>query len=252
MSQAKKARLEALAGVWANAEFSRSADIGESRAEAGAQFCDWLTRKYAAGEYTAADICTIAWHHKQSGGHGLDHLALHPDSAAKNGERHVKKALGGRVCPSKLFEFDVPKYNKNASRREVAPVPVQLLHVKLHEEYCDHEDPVGSMEDEDTFYHEAYTKHPVTVSAKQFGWHWTRILPFALFWDGVVYSKKDSFWALFARNLRTQEQFLLWIIRQRLRYIPACPMDMDGHGQSMRQKIALADKGMSSCRRCHD
>ena len=113
------------------------------------------------------------------------------------------------------------------------------MHVKLNEEYCDHEDPVDSLEDEDTFYHEAYTKHPVTVSAKQFGWHWTRILPFALFWDGVVYSKKDSFWALFARNLRTQEQFLLWIIRQRLRYIPACPMDMDGHGQSMRQKIAL-------------
>ena len=61
---------------------------------------------------------------------------------------------------------------------------------------------------------EAYARHPVIDKQINSGQnHWSDVEVLSLFCDGVQYTKRDSFFGLYIRNMRTNIEEMVFIIR---------------------------------------
>ena len=60
----------------------------------------------------------------------------------------------------------------------------------------------------------AFRRHPVYLRARAAGVPEHRIIPVALYWDGVQYTKRDSMNCYYVRNLYTGVQYLSFITRK--------------------------------------
>lgn len=84
----KRARLLEQASF--SVEDTAEREDAEYRKEAGVKFRKYLLERYTTGAATAADTCTLAHYHTESGGLGTEDLGLHPDQATVHGARHLR------------------------------------------------------------------------------------------------------------------------------------------------------------------
>lgn len=60
-----------------------------------------------------------------------------------------------------------------------------------------------------------YHQHPVVLQAVEEGFP-TRVRPIALYWDGVSYTKNDSFMGFYVTDILTSQKFVSFLLRAAL------------------------------------
>ncbi|CAK9016517.1 unnamed protein product [Durusdinium trenchii] len=150
-------------------------------------------------------VATLAYHITRAGGQGLEDLALNATSAVKNGHRHVKKHAG-KIYPEVGLGFvKCPMYKKRDSQRVVEEVPIYLPSTAFQKYIT--QDMVDNTAEFDKIVGDldAYWDHPLVKAAKAEGIK-RHVRPIALYWDGVVYTKKDSFFAFYVTDILSSEE----------------------------------------------
>ena len=106
-----------------------------------------------------------------------------------------------------------PIFNKKACTRQVVDLPVHLPSTILKRDYNPHD--YEHIEEDPMLQNGAcdvplYVNHP--VMQKNQDKHWSRKLPVSIFFDGVLYSKRNSFFGFYVRNMRTGIEDMVFII----------------------------------------
>lgn len=188
-----------------------------SRKKGGEELRQFLLERFCLEGLSGCDVATLSNLITRAGGLGVADLALEPASASKNGHRHVK-ARAGNVFPEvDLTYVDCPVYLKREARRSIEKIPIHcpskalennitedMVHRHPHKDF---DKKVGGLEN--------YRNHPVVLQAKADGLK-APVRPLALYWDGVVYTKNDSFFGFYVTDILTGQKFLSFLVRQRL------------------------------------
>jgi len=163
---------------------------------------------------SGSDVATLSHFVTRAGGLGLHDLALEPKSASKNGHRHVKNHAGDIFPDVGVVYVDCPVHRKRDASRSSEGIPILLPSVAF-QQYITHDmiynqskrefqKVVGDLP--------SYDSHPVVVASKRDNLK-ARVRPIALYWDGVVYTKNDSFCAFYVTDLLTEQKFLSFLLR---------------------------------------
>ena len=210
-------QLQSVARVGASAVVP--VELAAQAQAAGKALFDCLAGQYASGDLCAEQLCKLAFLHTLSGGCGLEELAVDVSqpSSASNCSRKVQTALARHFKSPQLYYADVPLHDKYECIRTQTPVPFRLPSEVLSEQYASNVDSDRPCAAEAKEWHAAFNDHVVVRSAREAGWHESRIVPLALYFDGVVYSKTDSFVALYFQDLRSQKRFLSCLVRPALK-----------------------------------
>ena len=113
-----------------------------------------------------------------------------------------------------LVYVQTPVMDKVLSSRVSATLPIRLPSAIFEKEYDQtHSEPSGEdpLVADNVLDQASFTEHPVVKQNANL--HWSYILPIAMYFDGVSYTKNDTFWAFYVRNLRTGIQELCILIR---------------------------------------
>ena len=206
----KRARTSSNAAAAANRE---DPDLRHARAEHGMELRQLLLEKFCIEGMSGAEVATIAYYATRAGASGVADLALAPASATKNGHAHVKNHAGAIYPEVDLTFVQVPMFTKREARRTVESVPL-FLPSKAFEKYLtpnllqhpldDFQEVVGQLD--------GYLNHPVVQAAKAEGLE-SLVRPIAVYWDGVAYTKNDSFWAFYCTDILTRQKFLSFLLR---------------------------------------
>ena len=194
-------------------------DVSKAKREGGEELRRLLLSKFCEEGMTGADVATICWHVTRAGGQGVADLGLQPSSASKHGHSHVMNHAG-KIYPEVDLEYvDCPMHLKREARRSSEKVPIFLPSTALSkfvtEDMYDHplDDFNKHVADLDN-YHE----HPVVVAARAEGFL-GKVRPLAIYWDGVAYTKNDSFTGFYVTDILTSQKFLSFLVRPVLREI---------------------------------
>lgn len=213
MFRAAKVRLAS----WSNRENGEEEVVRARQQEFGRKYYEWLLQQYVSGEKQGSECCVIAYYHTMSGGVGLEKLSMDPKTASKHGNRHAKFVFGRDWKDPSFFYAKTYVYDKKTSRRSEIKMPVllpTLTLIKSSERVCDHVQEDGDFGD--SMWHEAYNHHPVVKRGRCRNMNDEDILPIALYWDGVQFTKTESFTAFYFRHLRLQLQYLSFLVRDAL------------------------------------
>ena len=200
----KKARLESQHDVPQDNAFEL-----EFKRKAGQELRRYILDKFVMEGMSGSDVATLSHFVTRAGGLGLRDLALDPKSASKNGHRHVKNHAGDIFPDVGVVYVDCPVHRKRDASRSVEGIPI-LLPSTAFQQYITHDmiynqrksefqKVVGDLP--------SYDSHPVVVAAAKRDNLKSRVRPIALYWDGVVYTKNDSFCAFYVTDLLTQQNF---------------------------------------------
>lgn len=194
----------------------RPAEVAESMQQAGRDLKDTLVAKFVSGEMTAADVCLIAYLHTASGGCGCEDLGLdtRDPGKAKNASARVNVQLQKEYARPDLYYVRVPSYSKKECRRVTRDIPIALPHEALQTTSAG---SVAESNQEAPEWHDAYIKHPVVVEALANGAPESAIKPLALYFDGVQYSKRDSFIGFYFHDMKKNLRHLSFVVRAPLR-----------------------------------
>lgn len=205
----KKARLDSQYDVPHD-----NADELETKRKAGQELRRYILDKFVMEGMSGSDVATLSHFVTRAGGLGLHDLALEPKSASKNGHRHVKNHAGDIFPDVGVVYVDCPVHRKRDASRSSEGIPILLPSVAF-QQYITHDmiynqskrefqKVVGDLP--------SYDSHPVVVASKRDNLK-ARVRPIALYWDGVVYTKNDSFCAFYVTDLLTEQKFLSFLLR---------------------------------------
>ena len=140
------------------------------------------------------------------------HLKVTPSSIESNPYLHIKTNY------KDLVQCDTALWDKRACQRTSEAIPVRLPSQIFAEEMAKVEESSLQLTQEpqeslDKFDCQAYFDHPVVQLGATKGLHWTRVIPAALYIDGVAYTKHDAFHGFFLRDLRTGLSYLMVLLR---------------------------------------
>lgn len=185
--------------------------------ESGNQLRQFLLEKFCLEGLTGSDVATLSWYITQAGGLGVKDLALRPDLASKHGHEHVKLHAGKIYPDSDLSYVNAPMFVKRESRRCSEPIPINMpstaFKTFLTEEMLDGNSK-GAKEIFDRIVGGLanYDEHPVVVQARRENFP-RPVRPIALYWDGVLYSKHDSFMGFYVTDILSSQKFLSFLVR---------------------------------------
>ena len=126
----------------------------------------------------------------------------------------AKQYVAQRYGKPNTVVVKTPIFNRKRCTREIADIPVHLPSTILSRDYSPHDyehmekDP---MDEDATSDVPLYVNHPVWQ--KNQDRHWSRKLPVSIFFDGVLYSKRNSFFGFYVRNMRTGTEDMVFVIR---------------------------------------
>ena len=209
----KRARLEAAAGAWLRTETIKvgnhyiASDMVEQAEEAGKRLRDIFVKKLASGSFTAEELVEICWYHSISCGLGCDDLMVNPEHAHRNGSQHIKRALALTHELAKTEPVRVPAYSKIACTRMTSDIACQRPKQRMHDDYMGVVDAAGDDPLVGIGFSD-FENHPARIRALAQGIHWSKIIPIAMYWDGVRYTKHENFEAFYWQDLRTQVRYL--------------------------------------------
>ena len=191
--------------------------VTENQKKLGPQLREFLLDKYCLEGLTGADVASICFLATQAGAFGVADLALHPSLAAKHGNEHVK-LHAGKIWPDLDLQYvDCPVYVKRESRRSNIEIPVYLPSTALDHYITEDMLDVKSNKNKAAFDYavagvDNYDAHPVVCKAKSEGFEHV-VRPVALYWDGVAYTKHDSFMGFYVTDILSSQKFLSFLIR---------------------------------------
>lgn len=187
--------------------------VAKAKREGGQELRRLLLSKFCEEGMTGAEVATICWHVTRAGGQGVADLGLQPSSATKHGHAHIMNHAG-QIYPEVDLEYiDCPMHLKRESRRSYEKVPVYLPSSALGKfvtaDMYDH-----PLEDFQMHVSEiaSYEDHPVVVQARSENFRGL-VRPLAIYWDGVAYTKNDSFTAFYCTDTLTGQKFLSFLVR---------------------------------------
>ena len=180
------------------------------------EFREFLIKRHVSGHLHANDLCKIAYYHERSGGIGLSDLALSPSQADKNGHAHVQDVLANEYNMPNLYSAEMPTYNKHDARRSTSNIPVRLATDTLSAAYAD----AGDTHDDglvEPHLNNLFLNHPVVRRSREAGVPLKKIIPVSLYWDGVMYTRRDSFYGFYFTDLRSGLKYMSAMFRAGLR-----------------------------------
>lgn len=187
---------------------------GEAKKRGGQELRQYLLEKFAAEGMSGSEVATLAHYITRAGGLGLEDLALDPKSASKNGHRHVRNHAGQIFPEVGMTHVQCPVHRKRDSCRTVEAIPMYLPSTAFNDYITDEmvhnvseshfRKVVGGLDN--------YKHHPVVQAARASHIR-TKVRPIALYWDGVAYTKNDSFMAFYVTDLLTSQKFLSFLLR---------------------------------------
>ena len=195
--------------------------LGDARAAAGKGLRKFLWLSYLTGKTVDANFLGhLAWHIRECGGQGVEDFAVNPNSDM--GHARVKLILGREFDDPELEYVNTAVHDTKSNQRSEARVPIHLPSVIFKREYKDFQEPAALItepaEDTTRFDCARWHEHSVRKKAAEKK-HWSRIIPSALYWDGVQFQNRDNFFVICIRNLRTNVSHPMIILRRTLRQI---------------------------------
>ena len=184
------------------------------QANAGTRLRDFVVGSLSTYTVVTAafvgELCDLI---SAAGGIGVADLAT-LDRA--NASKYLKLRLGREYEAPGLYYVNTPLYNKKVAGRVSEKIPIHLPSDIFSREMEDHNDPASSIEPASSssrFHCKAWVDSEVRKSSNL---HWSRIIPCSLYWDGFAYGVRESAEGVYIRNLRTNEPFLVAILRRQL------------------------------------
>ena len=171
----------------------------------------FLLEGHRCGRFTARDLCTIGYWAAKSGVKTLEGIALRPGSSTGNYKRHIDSFLqkSGVSVPNG-YTLPIPAFIRSAGERGTYDLTCIPPHEILIDEMKDHD--LDALMRTWTEPHN-WQSHPVVAKASSEG---VRVLPCALYLDGVQLGKKGSLVVVTIRNLVTDSCHVVAAIRKRL------------------------------------
>ena len=217
---------------WGNGSFLENLEsgftdhvAGADRKEAGKQLWDLFVSEYAGGGLDAELLCSLAHFITLAGGQGVEDLALAPSKDKNvhtgNASKHLKLVLGNRFSDPDIYYCGVPSFEKTQSRRSTQQVPMMLPSTIFREALAKRVGPDDATEPLESKLNcdcEKLDKHEAMSSPKATSLHWSRRIAIALYWDGVQYTKRDTFHTLYIVNLPTRERHIVFLVSANLIY----------------------------------
>lgn len=131
----------------------------------------------------------------------------------KNKNTHVELVLSREFPKPNLYKAGAPQFDKHASSRQELPIVTRNPHEVLEEDYTDFNEVQGSDDGVSKAWWNVFDAHPVVKQARERCIHWSRIIPVALYWDGIMYTKNESSTCFYVHNLRTLKKYLFAVVR---------------------------------------
>ena len=209
--------------VWgAEGRGFRDYTANQHREEAGHKLWNLLVSEYASHEITAKLVCSIAHYVTLCGGQGVADLAADPSkSGESNASQHLKLTLAKHFKDPDVYNVGTPSYEKKTSHRCIQQIPMILPSMIFKERFANHVEPGDStepLESRAMYECDKSDNHPVVLLSKAQRHHWSRLMVCALYWDGVQYTKRDTFHSLYIINLRTREKDMVFIVSSNLNF----------------------------------
>ena len=166
----------------------------------------------------------MAYRHTQSGGVGLEDLALIPDPSNNHHNEHVKLILGKKLGNTDLTYVETPMYDKKACCRTKVMVPIVRPSEAVSEYFLGHTGACGVNDHTEELpdvphvdmasLPPAQRDHDVVKHALANGTHPTRIRRLGIFMDAVGFTQSESFEGLFVNDLDTGMRWLVAVLRK--------------------------------------
>jgi hypothetical protein len=215
----KRFRNDDLSGAWGHAPTETQAEFN-ARHEAGRELRNLLLDKHMVWQMPAPDVCLIAHLATKSGTIGCEDLALDPSTCDvdKHASAHIRLIVGREHKDPGLYYVNAPIYNKTAGRRDRMSLPLRLPTEILSEEYA-HTDIDFSKPLDDEQWHPAFTQHPVYQKCQGESVPLQLVLPVAMYWDGIMYTKRDNVLVFTIEDLRKKRRHIIFILRSGPRFL---------------------------------
>jgi hypothetical protein len=146
---------------------------------------------------------------------GLENLDIGPDNrnTQSHAQRHLSNVLSREFQQPDYYAISVPCNDKRRSRRAPADLLLKLPHEAIPDEYTadDHALVEQFWDDCPNF-----GDNPVVTDAIAKGYTTDQIIPISLYWDGVRYTKNETFLGFYTENLLTRRKVLICAVRIRL------------------------------------
>jgi len=163
------------------------------------------------GQVSAKNACTIAWWARNAGAQGISPLALRPSSATGHFQRKIDGCCGVDLKRHTYYQVDAPGHTKYSSSRETHAISMKTCFKVVEDEIAETPDLLSRLD-------AAIANNTLPLSyrthdlVKRFPAE--RLLPLALFIDGVVLNKRSSMIAFFLYNLISGRRHLLCCFRK--------------------------------------
>lgn len=186
--------------------------VGLVKIEAGKQLRRCLLERFCLDGMPASTVAVISYWCSKAGAVGVEDLAMAPDQATKHASEHIK-TVAGKIYPEpNLHQVSSPMCIKREARRAKQEIPVYMPsqafkdHVEATAGQTETNMPrlIGNIS--------SYWNHPVVVKAMQEN-NQTMVRPIALCWDGVQYTKRDSFMGFYVTDILSNKKFLSFLVR---------------------------------------
>ena len=184
-----------------------------SEEECGERFASMLVELYMSGRMTAKTVCTLAYWAKHGGIKGsAKTFAMTPTSQAGHCARRMETALGLKEYEHQLYRAPVPGHSKLSGSREIKQQYFLPPHEAFAEEAKRSPGLLDRLEEEKCkrSWSYAYERHPIVMQALPE----EKVLPLAIFIDGVPFAKKDSMLAFYVYNLVSKVRHVSAVVRK--------------------------------------
>ena len=166
------------------------------------------------GDLSGTDLAIQAYWSTEAGAVGLEDLGVKPDHALKHGNQHVRLIMAQKFDMPELTQVAIPAVSKRDNMREHMNCPIRLPSNIVKEAYKDTADG-GDGGDDPFMQLRVMREHPVVRRALGEGVLASKIAVSSLYWDGVAYTKKDTFVAFYFNLLRTNKIHLICLVRKK-------------------------------------
>ena len=171
---------------------------------------------YFSRALNAKQFCTTMYHAGQAGIQEAVPYGCNPSAQSGHFQRHLDVVFRGRLDRSRLYELETPAQGKHDLSRCTRTMHVLNLHEELAEHMADPAVRTKLIEWESSGdAPPAYTDHPLVRAGAPIGSPSGRVLPVALYMDGVPYSQTDSALGFWLSCLLTHRRFLGAVLRKR-------------------------------------
>jgi hypothetical protein len=200
--------------VFASSHAAASAQEPElqeaSYTDQGVELRKFLWTSYLSNKKVDATfLAELAWRITKAGGRGVEDIGSNPKF--NHGHDHVKLLLGRDFKDPELHYVSAPMFNKITSERVNVDIPMHMPSAIFKDVFESHVEPTCEEPVLEELDCSKWRDNPVRKRHEKV--HWSRIVPTALYWDGVQYTIRDSFFGLYIRDLRSSVSHLVVLVR---------------------------------------